>query len=100
MNDNFYTLQQVLEIIRYELIGASANVVWVGQSIFAIGAMLYLTKLSYEGMLGSSLFSTKLLRVFGIAILLVYPLHLYRCYQVPFHSCVILVFSRNIFFPS
>ena len=74
MNDNFYTLQQVLEIIRYELIGASANVVWVGQSIFAIGAIIYLAKLSYEGMLGSSLFSTKVLRVFGIAILLtLYP---------------------------
>ncbi|GEM_PF-2118705 len=70
----FYNIQQVLEIIRNDLITIGADIVWVGQAIAAIGALLYIAKLSYEGMLGGNLFTLRTLRPFAIALVLaLYP---------------------------
>ena len=66
--EGFYSIQQVLEIIRNDLITIGADIVWIGQAIAAIGALLYIAKLSYEGMLGGNLFTLRTLRPFAIAL--------------------------------
>ena len=72
--ENFYNIQQILEIIRLDLITIAGNIVWVGQAIGAIGALLYIAKLSYEGLLGGSLWNMRTLRPFAIALILaLYP---------------------------
>lgn len=48
----YYAAQRALEIIRYDLMGASANVVWSAQLIAMIGALMYYAWASYKGMLG------------------------------------------------
>ena len=74
MGEGFFNLQHILELIRLDLYGLGGNVIWVGQSVFAIGALLYVAKLSYEGFLGANLLSPKMLRIFLIAIILMmYP---------------------------
>ena len=70
----FYNIQQVLEIIRNDLITIGGEIVWIGQAIGAIGALLYIAKLSYEGMLGGNLWTLRTLRPFAIALVLaLYP---------------------------
>lgn len=75
MGEGFFTIQAVLELIRLDLINvSSANILWVGQTIGAIGALLYCAKLAYEGLLGGSLWSMRVLRPFAIGLLLIlYP---------------------------
>ena len=72
--DGFYNIQKILELIRLDIITVSGSVIWVGQAIGAIGALLYLAKISYEGLLGGNIWTLRVLRPFGIAILLaLYP---------------------------
>jgi len=72
--EGFYEIQTVLEIIRNDLITIGAEIVWIGQAIGALGALLYIAKLSYEGMLGGNLFTLKTFRPFALALVLaLYP---------------------------
>ena len=72
--EGFYEIQDVLEIIRTDLITIGADIVWIGQAIGALGALLYIAKLSYEGMLGGNLFTLRTFRPFAIALVLaLYP---------------------------
>jgi hypothetical protein len=74
MEEGFFSIQRALEIIRVDLISIARNVVWVGQAIGAIGALIYIAKLSYEGMLGGNLLSLAMLRPFALALMLaLYP---------------------------
>ena len=75
MGEGFFTIQAVLEFIRLDLIAVSSDsILWVGQTIGAIGALLYCAKLAYEGMMGGSLWSLAVLRPFAIGLLLIlYP---------------------------
>jgi len=50
------------------------DIVWIGQAIAALGALLYIAKLAYEGMLGGNLFTLKTFRPFALALVLaLYP---------------------------
>jgi len=75
MEEGFFNIQIVLEIIRGELIQVAGEVVNVGRSLGAIGALLYTALLAYNAMLGGgSLWSMKVLRPFALAIvLMIYP---------------------------
>lgn len=75
MENGFFNIQIVLEIIRNDLIIIAADVVGIGQSLGAIGALLYTALLAYNAMLGEgSLFNLKIFRPFIIAIILMlYP---------------------------
>ena len=75
MEEGFFNIQIVLEIIRNDLILIAAEVVNVGRAIGAIGALLYTALLAYNAMLGGgSLFSLKVLRPFVLAlVLMLYP---------------------------
>ena len=42
--EGFYSIQEVLEIIRNDLITIGGDIVWVGQAIAALGALLYIAK--------------------------------------------------------
>ena len=72
--EGFYSIQEVLEIIRNDLIIIGGEIVWIGQAIGALGALLYIAKLSYEGMLGGNLLTLRTFRPFALALVLaLYP---------------------------
>ena len=72
--EGFYSIQEVLEIIRNDLIIIGGEIVWIGQAIGALGALLYIAKLSYEGMLGGNLLTLRTFRPFAFALVLaLYP---------------------------
>ena len=74
--EGFYSIQEVLEIIRNDLIIIGGEIVWIGQAIGALGALLYIAKLSYEGMLGGNLLSLRTFRPFALALVLAIYLNL------------------------
>jgi len=75
MDEGFFNIQIVLEIIRNDLILIASDVVNVGRSLGAIGALLYTALLAYNAMIGGGdLFSLKVLRPFVLAlVLMLYP---------------------------
>jgi len=75
MEEGFFNIQIVLEIIRNDLILIADDVVNVGRALGAIGALLYTSLLAYTAMIGGgNLFSLKVLRPFVLAlVLMLYP---------------------------
>lgn len=74
-NSGLYNIQIALENIRYDMMELGANVVWLGQSIFVLAAMLYFAKVAYEAFLGGNIFTLAVLKPFAIAIVLsMYPI--------------------------
>ena len=74
MGEGFLTIQEILELIRLDLITVAEYVVVPAQSLAAIGALIFIAKIAYEGMLGGQILSMRMFRPFAIAILLaLYP---------------------------
>jgi len=75
MDENFFNIQLLLEVIRTDLIGIASSIVGLGRAIGAIGALLYTAMLAYNAMLtGASLFTMKTFKPFAFGLLLMmYP---------------------------
>ena len=52
MGEGFLTIQEILELIRQDLIGVADFVVIPAQSLAAIGALLFIAKIAFGGLLG------------------------------------------------